>query len=98
MARTNQNKMLLPDDDDQEPIEIDQAAKKRWITGGDKPAAKTAEPLPELEPKITVKKVLLSVDSDLLELYDKAAKKRRMTRTAWINQSCLAQLERDNIQ
>jgi hypothetical protein len=95
MAKTRQG-MLIPDDDDQEPIGIDLAAKKKWIREGDKPAAKLPEPPPA--PVITKVRILLSLDSDLLELCGKAAKKKRKNRTAWIIEACMEKLDRENIQ
>jgi hypothetical protein len=96
------NRMLMPDDDDLEPIEIDQEEKKRWIRGLDKIPAMPVElptaPPPAPEPVITKEKILLTIDSDMLELCTRAAKKRRKTRTAWIIEACLEKLERENIQ
>ena len=97
MAKTN-NRMLMPDDDDLEPIEIDQEAKKRWIRGEDKiPTAPVIIPAPE-PPPITKAKVLLTIDSDLLALTGQAAKRRRKTRTAWMIEAIVEKLERENIQ
>jgi hypothetical protein len=97
MAKTS-NRMLMPDDEDQEPIEIDQEAKKRWIRGEDKLPPKPVEPPPAPAPAITKMKILLTIDSDLLEFCGKAAKKKRKTRTAWIIEACMEKLERENIQ
>lgn len=102
MARTTNNRMLLPDDDDLAPIEIDQEEKRRWIKGGEKALTEPKElppppPAPE-PPPITKAKLLLTLDSDLVDLTTRASKKRRKTRTAWIIEAILEKLERENIQ
>ena len=99
MAKPPASRMLIPDDDDQDSLEIDREARKRWIKEGDKPTITPAPALPLLppEPEIVKKKVLFVVDSDLLEKFDAGAKKKRTTRSAWLIQAMLDKLEKEGM-
>lgn len=96
MAKPPPSRMLIPDDDDQDIIEVDQEAKKRWIKEGDKPVIPVAQAQP-VEPEVVKKKVLFVVDSDLLDRFDKGAKKKHTTRSAWLIQAMLDKLEKEGM-